>query len=119
MDATPLETLLSRVALNDRAAFETLYARTSSKLFGVCIRILQDRGEAEEVLQETYLKIWHNADRYVRAKASPIAWLAAIARNQSIDRLRRKRLNYTDIDAAGGIADPAPDAEAIALAVLF
>ena len=73
--------LISRVALRDRSAFKTLYARTSAKLFGVTLRILRDRSEAEEALQEVYVKIWQRADRYVAGGYSPISWLVAVARN--------------------------------------
>jgi len=59
-----LESLLARTALGDRAAFRRLYERTSAKLFGLVLRILRDRGEAEDVLQETYLRVWRNAARY-------------------------------------------------------
>ena len=84
---------ISRVALGDHAAFKQLYDRTSSKLFGICLRILTDRADAEDVLQEVYVKVWNKADRFSTGQAGGIAWLAAIARNQAIDRLRsRKRI---------------------------
>src|SRR3982751_3734797 len=55
--------LISRCAMRDRAAFRTLYERTSAKLFGVVLRILKDRSEAEEAIQEIYVKVWQRADR--------------------------------------------------------
>jgi RNA polymerase sigma-70 factor (ECF subfamily) len=58
--------LLARIALRDRVAFRSLYQQTSAKLFGVTLRILQDRSEAEEALQEVYVKIWRRADRQCR-----------------------------------------------------
>ena len=116
--ADPIESLLARVALGDRGAFELLYQRTSAKLFGVCLRILSERAEAEEALQEAYVKIWRNAAQYSQARAGAISWLAAIARNQSIDRLRARRLGAEDIDAAADIGDsrPSPEAEVVAAA---
>ncbi len=87
----PIAELISRTALQDRAAFQRLYERTSAKLFGVCLRILNDRPEAEDVLQEVYVKVWNKADRFATGRASGIAWLAAIARNQAIDRLRARK----------------------------
>ena len=108
-----LETLLSRTALGDRAAFSDLYSRTSAKLFGTCLRILHDRGEAEDVLQECYVKVWHNADRYSASRAKPITWLVTIARNQAIDRLRARRPEAADVDAAMAMPDPAPTPEAV------
>jgi RNA polymerase sigma-70 factor (ECF subfamily) len=108
--------LLSRVALRDRGAFRDLYSRTSAKLFGVCLRILRDRAEAEEALQEVYVKIWQRADRYVASNYSPISWLVAVARNHCLDVLRGRKPQSEDIDLALDIADAAPDPEQATLA---
>src|SRR5258708_31990228 len=101
---------LARVAGGDRAALKIVYQDTSAKLFGVCLRILNDRSEAEDVLQEVYLTVWRKAASFDPARASPITWLVAIARNRSIDRLRagagRRRMD--PIEAAGDVRDPAP-----------
>src|ERR1700754_4230074 len=83
-----LRDALVAVAGGDRAAFESLYKATSAKLFGVCLRILQKRSDAEDVLQETYVAIWHKAGMFDAERASPITWLAMIARNKAIDRAR-------------------------------
>jgi RNA polymerase sigma-70 factor (ECF subfamily) len=109
--ADEIAVLLSRCALRDRQAFRELYARTSSKLFGVTLRILRDRSEAEEALQEVYVKIWQRADRYVAGGYSPISWLVAIARNHSLDILRARKPVSEDIDVALDVADAAPDPE--------
>jgi len=106
-----IEHLIARIAQHDRAAFRLLYDRTSAKLLGVCLRILNDRAEAEDVLQEVYVKIWNKADRFSSGKASGIAWLAAVARNQSIDRYRRRRPISTDENELGNIADETPSPE--------
>jgi RNA polymerase sigma-70 factor (ECF subfamily) len=108
--------LIARTAMRDRAAFRDLYGRTSAKLFGVTLRILRDRSEAEEALQEVYVKIWQRADRYVPGTYSPISWLVAIARNHSLDILRARKPVSEDIDAALDLADAAPDPEQSALA---
>lgn len=113
--ASEIADLIARTALRDRRAFRELYRRTSAKLFGVTLRILRDRAEAEEALQEIYVKIWRRADRYVQGGYSPISWLVAIARNQALDRLRARRPTGDDIDAALGLADTAPDPEQVAL----
>jgi RNA polymerase sigma-70 factor (ECF subfamily) len=104
--------LISRVALRDRLAFRDLYQRTSAKLFGVTLRILKDRGEAEEALQEVYVKVWQRADRFIAGGYSPISWLVAVARNHALDRLRARKPVSDDIDAALDIADSGPDPEA-------
>lgn len=97
--------LIGRIALRDRKAFAELYDRSAAKLFGICLRILKDRGEAEEALQEVYVKIWQRADRYVAGDTDPMSWLAAIARNQSIDRSRTRRPTALDLDEAYDLAD--------------
>jgi RNA polymerase sigma-70 factor (ECF subfamily) len=107
--------LIARTALSDRAAFRSLYQLTSAKLFGVTLRILKDRSEAEEALQEVYVKIWRRADRYVAEGFSPISWLVAIARNHALDVLRARKPVSDDIDVALGVADAGPDPEQAAL----
>ena len=72
MSADELSTLLPRIALKDRAAFDRLYAVAAPKLFGVCLRILSERSEAEDALQEVFVKIWSRADRYAQSDASAL-----------------------------------------------
>ncbi|WP_305803967.1 sigma-70 family RNA polymerase sigma factor [Stenotrophomonas sp. YIM B06876] len=84
----PLDELLSQVARGSREAFESLYRQTSSRLFGVCLRVLGDRAEAEDVLQEVYVNIWNKAGQFDVQRAGAMAWLAMITRNRAIDRLR-------------------------------
>jgi len=113
--ADTVESLIARVAIGDRSAFELLYQRTSAKLFGVCLRILRDRAEGEEALQESYVKIWQNSGQYSQSRASAISWLAAVARNQSIDRLRKRRAGGETLDAVAGVEDGAPSPESAAV----
>ena len=103
--------LIARCVLRDRAAFRSLYDRTSAKLFGVVLRILRDRSEAEEAIQEVYVKIWQRADRYVAGATSPISWLVAVARNHALDILRARRPPADDIDVALDIPDSGPSPE--------
>ena len=88
LDAGSPEALLAQVALSNRAAFETLYRDTSSRLFGICLRVLNERAEAEEVLQEVYTSVWRKAGQFDATRASAMSWLSMMARNKSIDRLR-------------------------------
>ena len=97
--------LIARVSLKDRAAFDLLYRATNAKLFGVCLRVLSDRAEAEEALQEVFVKIWTKADRFVVSELSPISWLVAIARNHAIDRIRARGHRTATIDEANELAD--------------
>src|SRR4029078_10031004 len=92
-DATrsQLAAALARVAGGDRAALRIVYQDTSAKLFVVCLRILNDRSEAEDVLQDVYVTVWRKAGTFDPGRASPITWLVAIARNRSIDKLRTRR----------------------------
>lgn len=113
--AAEISQLISRVALRDRIAFRALYDRTSAKLFGVTLRILKNRSEAEEAIQEVYVKIWQRSGSYVEGGLSPISWLVAIARNHALDLLRARRPAADDIEAAFDVADTAPDPERAAI----
>jgi RNA polymerase sigma-70 factor, ECF subfamily len=112
-----IERLIARVALGDRAAFNALYQATSSKLFGVTLRILNNRAEAEDALQEVYVKVWNRASSFApnsgHSGHSPMAWLVSIARNQSIDLIRQRRGSHVDIEEAFDLADSAPLPEAV------
>ena len=111
MSSDELAVLLSRVALKDRAAFARLYSTTSSKLFAICIRILRDRSDAEEALQEIFIRIWQRADSFASDGNRPMAWLATIARYYCIDRIRAKKPQGVELDEAEDVADLAPDPE--------
>ena len=104
-DHPDLDHLLSRIALNDRRAFDALYARTSGTLFAVTVRIMKNRAEAEDVLQEVYIRIWQRASTFRPGQAKAMSWLIAIARNLSIDRQRAKRAPVAPIEMAEDIPD--------------
>jgi RNA polymerase sigma-70 factor (ECF subfamily) len=87
---TELVWLLAAVAKGDQAAFERLYAATRAKLYGVSVRILRRADLADEVLQETYFKVWRSAGEFNPRLGSPIAWMVAIARNGAFDMLRKR-----------------------------
>jgi RNA polymerase sigma-70 factor, ECF subfamily len=113
MSAADLAALLARVADGDAAAFQIFYDRTSAKLFAIILRILPERPEAEDVLQEVYVTVWRKAVIFDPARASPITWVATIARNRAIDRLRaRPARPHVPVEDAHDLADdgPAPDA---------
>lgn len=88
VDADRLADLLLDVADGDRAAFERLYRAASPRLFAICLRLLRDRAEAEDVLQDVFTTIWHKAEQFDPARAGAMAWLGMVARNRAIDRLR-------------------------------
>lgn len=114
--AESLEVLIGRVALRDEAAFRNLYDRTSAKLFGVCLRLLRQRSEAEDALQETYVKVWRNAAQFSASGHNAMSWLIAVARNHAIDRLRARWTEAAPLDAEVEVADEMPDPERQALA---
>jgi RNA polymerase sigma-70 factor (ECF subfamily) len=101
---------LARVALRDRAAFERVYRATSAHLLGVAFRILGRRERAEEVLQEAFMAVWHNAGTFDAGIATPMTWLINIVRNRAIDSRRSGRAEretthaLDDDDAALSVA---------------
>ena len=103
--------LLADVARGDKSAFARLYGLTHTKLLGVALRILRDRALAEDVLQETYLKIWRHAASYDPAIASPMTWMATIVRHGAIDALRKRQVEALEAEdkiAAFASNDPDP-----------
>lgn len=112
-----IESWIFALVQKDREAFDALYVASSAKLFGVCLRVLKDRADAEEALQEVYLKIWHNADRYSAGVYSPMTWLITLARNHAIDHLRAREARRQRASQSGGkaldlVSDPKPGPEA-------
>lgn len=104
---------LVAVARQDRDALREVYARTSRKLFGLCMRIFGDRAEAEDAMHDIYLTVWHRAGSFDPARGNPAAWIATLARNRAIDILRRSaRRPSGPIELASNVEDEAPNAEA-------
>jgi RNA polymerase sigma-70 factor, ECF subfamily len=106
-DATDL-VLLQRIVARDTAALAELYDRHSRLLFGLILRIVRDRPEAEEVLQEVFVRVWTRAELLDSRLGGPTPWLVRLARNCAIDRLRARRsraVSGTPLDES--IADPA------------
>jgi RNA polymerase sigma-70 factor (ECF subfamily) len=112
LERVRLTRALVRAAAGEASALEDIYRRTSAKLFGVVLRILGDRSEAEDVLQEVYITVWNRAGSFDPERGiSPITWLAAVARNRAIDRVRARAVRQTQpIEAAAEVADSAPPA---------
>ncbi|RJF69425.1 sigma-70 family RNA polymerase sigma factor [Rhodopseudomonas palustris] len=102
--------LIAAVAKGDQAAFERLYNATRAKLYGVVLRILRRQDLAEEVVQEAYVKIWNSAGTFNPGVASPITWMASIARNRAIDVARkRSEVSIEDEPSAQEAAADSPD----------
>jgi len=106
--------LMARVAVGDETAFATVYDRTIDTVFGSVARFLSDRETAAEVVQEAYLAVWRQADRYERECGTLVGWILAIARNRAIDRLRaaaRRPIIVHASPPAEGASDIDADAE--------
>jgi RNA polymerase sigma factor (sigma-70 family) len=102
MEHDDLLPLLYSTAQGDKHAFARLYQQTSGKLLAISLNMLTNRAHAEEVLQEAFIKIWHNASEYNSSKGSVISWMISIVRYRSLDALRyhkvRKEQSLVDDD---------------------
>ena len=101
----PLGTLLIRIAAQDRAAFRALYMQSAPKLLGVLIRMLGQRADAEDALQEVFTKVWLRAAKFDPDRGSAQGWLVTLARNYAIDRIRARPPRSEGDDARPEIAD--------------
>jgi len=88
MENDNLLSLLYDTSQGDKHAFSTLYQQTSGKLFAISLNMLSNRAHAEEVLQDAFIKIWHNASEYNASKGTVISWMISIVRYRSLDALR-------------------------------
>jgi RNA polymerase sigma-70 factor (ECF subfamily) len=99
--ASAASTFLPAVARGDVSAFEALYDRYSSTIYALLLRILANADDAQEVLQETFVKAWTSAKMFDAVRGSEAAWLISIARSRGIDRLRSRKIRYEREDEAG------------------
>ena len=100
---TTAEELLARVAARDEGALGEFYERFAPRLLGMLLRILAERGAAEEVLQDIFVRLWNEAERLARPGASLVAWLVITARQRAIEQRRAERKRLA---SARGSADP-------------
>jgi RNA polymerase sigma-70 factor, ECF subfamily len=82
--------LIGQISAGDQQAFARFYDLHSAAVLGLVARVLGARGEAEEVLQEVFLQVWRQSDRYEAARSTPRGWLLMLARSRALDRLRRR-----------------------------
>ena len=103
--------LLERVRLGDDGAMTSLYDRYSRIVYSVSLRVLREPAAAEDVLQEIFMQVWRNPNSFLATKGSLGGWLAVVARNRSIDTLRRRRptdqVEEVDLPSLGNLADEA------------
>jgi RNA polymerase sigma-70 factor (ECF subfamily) len=119
------EELMARVTARDSVAFEHLYDRYAPKVLGIVARIVQDQAEGEEILQETFWRVWSQAATFDADKGPFRAWLFSIAKRQALDLLRRRstrpRAAQTEaeerlFDGAAAPAEEVPEAAEMAIA---
>jgi RNA polymerase sigma-70 factor (ECF subfamily) len=103
--------LLVRIAARDESAVADLYDRHCRLLFGLALRVLRNRAEAEDVVQEVFVQAWTKVDTYSAALGTPVAWLVRIARNRAIDRLRANQVRDRTVEALDPPAPPLETAE--------
>jgi RNA polymerase sigma-70 factor, ECF subfamily len=104
--------LIARVTQGDKAALETLYDRHAAIVLGLCLKVLRDHTTAENVLQETFWRVWQSAASYEPGRGSFKDWLFRIARNLAIDAYRRSRIRPQAMAGSrntGPILDRIPD----------
>ncbi len=106
--------LLRRMAGGDRSAFSDFYDQYSGLLFSIAVKVLNDPKEAEDVLQEVFMRIWNKADAYDPVLGKPVSWAVTLTRNKAIDRIRasqrRSRLLEQATVEAGVLPDNSPSA---------
>lgn len=119
------EVLASQVARGDSAALETLYDRHASTVLAVSLKVIDDKATAEDILQETFWRVWRSASTYQPQRGSFTGWLFRIARNLAIDAYRRRNVRPSQIavmeDADSildRVADPDMDVAEQAQAIL-
>jgi RNA polymerase sigma-70 factor, ECF subfamily len=107
--------LLAQAGAGDREAFRGLYTRYSAPLFSLAVRIVGDSGEAEEILQDSFVKIWRNAASFDSRRSRPFTWAVTILRRTCIDHLRRRRRLplTTPLPSDGGAAEVCSTGETV------
>ena len=97
--------LVRRIRQGDQSALGELYDRYASQALAVAVRVLTDRGTAEDVVHDAFVAVWQKADRFDATRGTLRAWLLTVVRNRAIDRLRRSRptADVDTADAAGAL----------------
>jgi RNA polymerase sigma-70 factor (ECF subfamily) len=110
--------LLKRVAQQDEAGFASLYDATSRRVFGLALKILQDRSAAEEAALEAYTYIWRQASHYDPSRAGAMTWILTITRSRAIDFLRsrmRRNARELPLEPTANFTDPTPNPESVSV----
>src|SRR4051794_26978706 len=94
--------LMQGIVAGDQSAFNCFYERNNLMVLRVLLRILHEPADAEDVMQESFLQLWHRADQYNPGLASPSGWLTLIARSRALDLLRRRKPKQSDPNSDPG-----------------
>jgi len=114
MSDPPGAAALHRLAQGDARALAEFYDAHAGLAYGLALRVLRDRSDAEDAVQEAFVQVWRQADRYDPARGSPQAWLCAIVRTRALDRLRRRLARREQEEAPEPAASAgAPDREGV------
>ena len=104
--------LMRRIELRDPDALGLFYDRYAGLVFALALRVLRDRGESEELVEDVFIELWRRSERYDAARGAPMTYLATLARSRAIDRRRslvsRKRGTESAVaaDSPGDVPDP-------------
>lgn len=99
IEPDPYAELLLLCSEGDQHAFQRIYERTSGRMYGLCLRLMQSQALAEEVMQEGYVKIWNSASRFDPSRASAQTWMTTVIRNRALDVLRSQRARPDEVEA--------------------
>ncbi|SDJ03506.1 RNA polymerase sigma-70 factor, ECF subfamily [Rhodococcus triatomae] len=108
-----LTTLLARIAAGERQAFGDFYSRTSSRVYGMVVRVLRDPGYSEETTQEVYLQVWRSAGSFDPNRGSALSWLITLAHRRAIDRVRSEQ-SAADRESVYGSTTRSTDFDTVA-----
>ncbi|MEO6349225.1 MAG: sigma-70 family RNA polymerase sigma factor [Candidatus Limnocylindrales bacterium] len=100
--------IFQRVCTGDTAAVADLYDKYASSILGLAMRVTNDRGLAENVVQEAFVDVWRNASKFDASRGSARTWIMAIAHHRAVDAVRRRRRETVSLDADNGVADSVP-----------
>ncbi|MEO8584883.1 MAG: sigma-70 family RNA polymerase sigma factor [Acidobacteriota bacterium] len=105
---------MRRISSGDPAALSELYDQSSRFVYGICMKVLRNPADAEEVTLDVFTQAWRQADRFDADRGEPLAWLLMLARSRAIDRLRSlggTRRHEEDLEQARGLASTGADPE--------
>ncbi|MFF2073484.1 sigma-70 family RNA polymerase sigma factor [Kitasatospora sp. NPDC058162] len=108
-----MRALTARTARGDERAFEQLHAATAGTVLGLVLRVLRDRAQAEEVVQEVFWQVWREAPRYRPERGEVLPWMLTVAHHRAVDRVRSARA-AAERDRAAALRGYTPEYDQVA-----